>query len=59
MEEEKRKEKMKEKRNDKENVSLVYVWKQGGVGERNKKEEKCLFGLQKQRNEKKIMYYLL
>ena len=58
MEEEKRKEKM-EKRNDKENVSLVYAWKQGGEGKRNKKEEKCLFGLQKQRNEKKKMCYLL
>ena len=37
MEEEKRKEKMKEKRNDKENVSLAYVWKQGGEGKRKKK----------------------
>ena len=31
--EKKRKEKM-EKRNDKENVSLVYVWRQGGGGKR-------------------------
>ena len=61
MEEEKRKEKMKEKRNDKENVSLAYVWKQGGEGKRKKEKEKCLFGLhlQKQRNEKKKMCYLL
>ena len=33
MEEKKRKEKM-EKRNDKENVSLVYVWRQGGEGKK-------------------------
>ena len=52
---------MKKKRNDKENVSSVYVWKQGGEGKRKNKnkERKCLFGLQKQRNEKKRMYYLL
>ena len=40
MEEEKRKEKMKEKRNDKENVSLAYVWKQGGEGKRKNKSKR-------------------
>ena len=68
MEEEKRKEMIKEKINDKErkkiNVSLAYVWKQGGEWKREKKKQQQIvhflsvwFGKKKKGNFQKKYFF--